>query len=78
MSVWGSAAGLLVSWEPFDFGLRKANVLAAAGAAGADADLQRPLRGGYGCRRQIFDPAGRPADQGSRHSRGGTGPDIAK
>jgi outer membrane protein TolC len=25
-NVWGSAAGVLVSWEPFDFGLRKANV----------------------------------------------------
>ena len=25
-SVWGSAVGGLVSWEPFDFGLRKANV----------------------------------------------------
>jgi outer membrane protein len=25
-TVWGSAVGLLVSWEPFDFGLRQANV----------------------------------------------------
>ncbi len=25
-NVWGSAVGALVSWEPFDFGLRKANV----------------------------------------------------
>lgn len=25
-SVWASAAGTLVSWEPFDFGLRRANV----------------------------------------------------
>jgi outer membrane protein len=25
-SAWGSAGSLLVSWEPFDFGLRKANV----------------------------------------------------
>lgn len=25
-STWGSAAGLAFSWEPFDFGLRKANV----------------------------------------------------
>ncbi len=25
-SAWGSAGGLLVSWEPFDFGLRKAQV----------------------------------------------------
>jgi outer membrane protein len=28
-NVWGSAVGLLVSWEPFDFGLRKANVEAS-------------------------------------------------
>jgi outer membrane protein TolC len=25
-TVWGSAVGVLVSWEPFDFGLRQANV----------------------------------------------------
>src|SRR5262245_51870580 len=25
-SVWGSAVGVHVSWEPFDFGLRKANI----------------------------------------------------
>ena len=28
-SVWGSAVGLLVVWQPFDFGLRHANVEAA-------------------------------------------------
>ena len=28
-SVWGSAAGLLFSWEPFDFGYRRATVSAA-------------------------------------------------
>jgi outer membrane protein len=28
-NVWGSAVGMLVSWEPFDFGLRRANVEAA-------------------------------------------------
>jgi outer membrane protein len=28
-SVWGSAVGALVSWEPFDFGLRNAEVQAA-------------------------------------------------
>lgn len=28
-NVWGSATGLLVSWEPLDFGLRRANVRAA-------------------------------------------------
>ncbi len=31
-SVWGTAAGVLVSWEPFDFGLRRANVDAASAA----------------------------------------------
>lgn len=29
-SVWDSGAGVLVSWQPFDFGLRSANVSAAA------------------------------------------------
>ena len=29
-NVWGTAAGVLVSWEPFDFGLRRANVDAAS------------------------------------------------
>jgi outer membrane protein TolC len=28
-SVWGTAVGVMVQWEPFDFGLRKANVDAA-------------------------------------------------
>jgi outer membrane protein len=39
---WSSAIGALVTWEPFDFGLRRAN-LAAAGAAWAqsEAALQR-------------------------------------
>lgn len=41
-SVWGSATGLLVSWQPFDFGLRHANVEAArAGRDKADATSQR-------------------------------------
>ena len=31
-SVWGSATGVLVSWQPFDFGLRHANVQAARAA----------------------------------------------
>lgn len=31
-SVWGSAVGMLVSWEPFDFGLRRAGVAAAEAA----------------------------------------------
>lgn len=32
-SAWGSAAGMLFSWEPFDFGLRGANVNLARAAA---------------------------------------------
>lgn len=40
-SVWGSAVGVLVSWQPFDFGLRHANVQAARSAkVRADAALQ--------------------------------------
>lgn len=33
-NVWGTATGALVSWEPFDFGLRRANVAAAEAARG--------------------------------------------
>ncbi|HEV8037877.1 MAG TPA: TolC family protein [Bryobacteraceae bacterium] len=41
-TAWGSAAGVLVSWEPFDFGLRSANVAAAAALrTEAEATLQR-------------------------------------
>ena len=33
-SAWGSTVGIVASWEPFDFGLREANVaLARAGRA---------------------------------------------
>jgi outer membrane protein len=38
-SVWGSATGALVSWEPFDFGLRQATV------AGAEAAVARARAG---------------------------------
>jgi outer membrane protein TolC len=38
-SVWGSAAGALLSWEPVDFGLRR------AGVAGAEAGLARARAG---------------------------------
>jgi outer membrane protein len=31
-SVWGSATGVLVSWEPFDFGLRRARIATADAA----------------------------------------------
>jgi outer membrane protein TolC len=40
--VWGSAIGALVSWEPFDFGQRRAAVAAASSArAQSQATLQR-------------------------------------
>jgi outer membrane protein TolC len=39
-SVWGSTAGVLVSWEPFDFGYRGANVdIAKAAQSRANAEL---------------------------------------
>jgi outer membrane protein TolC len=38
--VWGSAAGVLLSWEPFDFGYRGANVdVAKAAESRANAEL---------------------------------------
>ncbi len=41
-SVWGTAVGALVSWEPFDFGLRAANVsVAAASRHRADVTAAR-------------------------------------
>jgi outer membrane protein TolC len=41
-TAWGSAVGGLVTWEPFDFGLRRANVAAAAAArAQTAAALER-------------------------------------
>jgi outer membrane protein len=41
-SVWGSAIGGLVTWEPFDFGLRGANVEAAnAARAQSEAAVKR-------------------------------------
>jgi outer membrane protein len=41
-SVWGGATGLLVSWQPFDFGVRRAHVQASLAARDeAAAVLQR-------------------------------------
>jgi outer membrane protein TolC len=41
-TAWGSAIGTLVTWEPFDFGLRKASVAAATAArAQQEAGLKR-------------------------------------
>src|SRR6202051_4375370 len=41
-TAWGSAIGVLVTWEPFDFGLRKASVDASVAAgAGSEAALKK-------------------------------------
>ena len=41
-SVWGSATGLLVNWQPFDFGMRHAKVESAVAARDrANAHVQR-------------------------------------
>ena len=41
-TVWDSGLGVLVSWQPFDFGLRAARVASAAAAKDlAEADLER-------------------------------------
>lgn len=41
-SAWGSAIGVLVSWEPFDFGLRQANLsIASASRSQSEATLKR-------------------------------------
>jgi outer membrane protein TolC len=41
-SAWGSAAGVLVTWEPFDFGLRSAGVsVATAARAQSEAAVRR-------------------------------------
>lgn len=54
-SVWGSAAGALFSWEPFDFGLRKAAVASAeatvvqarAGESLTRLDVQRSVAAAF-------------------------------
>ena len=41
-SAWGSTVGVLITWEPFDFGLRRANIgVAEAGRAKAEAAVNR-------------------------------------
>lgn len=41
-TAWGSAVGVLVTWEPFDFGLRHANVnIATAARTSREATLKR-------------------------------------
>lgn len=43
-NVWGSAIGFLVSWEPFDFGLRKAQVDAASASERRAGEAVRRTR----------------------------------
>ncbi|MGH9697581.1 MAG: TolC family protein, partial [Bryobacteraceae bacterium] len=52
-TVWGSVVGVLVTWEPFDFGLRRANI-AVANAARAQSEAA--------VRRTQFDVAVAAAD----------------
>jgi outer membrane protein TolC len=41
-TTWGTAIGVLVTWEPFDFGLRRANLaVASALQAESEAALKR-------------------------------------
>ena len=41
-SVWGSATGLLINWQPFDFGLRRAQVASATASRDrANASVER-------------------------------------
>jgi outer membrane protein TolC len=44
-TVWGSAVGLNASWEPFDFGLRRANV--AIAEYGRERAVRSIVRSGY-------------------------------
>ena len=79
-SVWGSAAGALFSWEPFDFGLRAATVRAAetrrcprARRRGADAarraDTRWAPRSWPWSARSRRSPPPRPTSSAARCSR---------
>ena len=68
-TAWGSAMGALVTWEPFDFGLRQASVDAATAAraqsrGGAQAHAIRCRGGGRG---RLPHP-GRRAGDGARRA----------
>ena len=73
-TAWGSAIGVLVTWEPFDFGLRQASVAAATAArtqseASSQEDPVRRLRGGCGRLRNFGRGAGdRPSGSSRRRS----------
>jgi hypothetical protein len=58
--VWGSAAGALFSWEPFDFGLRQAAVAGAEAAVTAcKARRQRFTTGALATQRLAPIPSAR-------------------
>ena len=70
-TAWGSAMGVLVTWEPFDFGLRKASVDASRGGArrvgsGSQEDPVRCVGGGCRCLRYVGRGAGDGAGGASR------------
>ena len=77
-TVWGSAIGALVTWEPFDFGLRSANVAAATAArAQSEATLKRTQFDDWRCGcgrlsdacRGAGDRSGRAGRRGPRRDR---------
>ena len=76
-TAWGSAIGALVTWEPFDFGLRQASVAAATAARAqsggrSQANAIRRRRGGRGRLRHVGRGAGdSPRGASRRGSRGG-------
>ncbi len=72
-TAWGSAIGTLVTWEPFDFGLRRATVAAAAAAqAQSEATAQaHPVRGCRRRRRCLSHAGRRAGDRARRPGRRG-------
>lgn len=63
--VWGSAAGILISWEPFDFGYRGANVdVAKAGARSRKCGTRIDPAGYRRFSRGRVSPIGRSAAAG--------------
>ena len=72
-TAWGSAIGALVTWEPFDFGLRRANVAAAeASRAQSEAALEaHRVRSRRRHRRRLPHPGRRAGDGARRAGRRG-------
>ena len=70
---WGRALGVLVSWEPFDFGLRRANLaVASALEAESEAALKRTaVRNRRSHRRRLSHARRRAGDHSHRAGRRG-------